>query len=58
MEVITGKKTKRNNIAAEVVVVWGGYFRYWLNKTPAEIEKIGLTDAVYVAKRTMQTNIQ
>lgn len=31
---------------------------YWLNKSPSEIEKAGLTDAIEVAKRNLQTNIQ
>ena len=30
---------------------------YWLNKSTAEIEKLGLTVTIEVAKRTMKTNI-
>ena len=30
---------------------------YWLNKSKAEIEKLGLTATIEVAKTTMRTNI-
>jgi hypothetical protein len=30
---------------------------YWLNKSKAEIEKLGLTVTIEVAKRTMKANI-